>query len=49
MEYGTNMANPTITIFDALTGEIIEREMTKEEVEAHEAIIANVVVLPNLD
>ena len=43
------MANPTITIFDALTGEVVDREMTKEEVEAHEAIIANVVVLPNLD
>jgi hypothetical protein len=41
------MTNPTITIFDALTGEVTEREMTQEEMKAHEAIIANNPVLPS--
>ena len=41
------MTNPTITIFDALTGEVTEREMTAEEAAAHEAIISNTPTLPS--
>ena len=41
------MTNPTITIFDALTGQVVEREMTAEEAEAHEAIISNTATLPS--
>jgi len=41
------MSNPTITIFDASTGEVIEREMTAEEAAAHEAIISNTPSMPS--
>ena len=41
--------NPLVTIIDALTGEVIEREMTPEEVAAHEALIANTAALPSAD
>jgi len=43
------MTNPIITIFDALTGQVVEREMTAEEAAAHEAIISNTPTLPSTD
>jgi hypothetical protein len=41
------MSNPLITIFDVVTGEITEREMTQEETAAHEAIIASSPIMPS--
>jgi hypothetical protein len=39
------LSNPTITIYDALTGKTVEREMSDEELAAYEAIIANAPAL----
>ena len=41
--------NETMTgcFYDAITGETIVRELTNEEIEAHEAIIAHNSTLPS--
>jgi hypothetical protein len=43
------MEKPITVIHDVATGETIEREMTDEEFEAYEALIANSTALPDPD